>query len=191
MIKQSKQIYQFKITLEYSEPPIWRCIQVPDTYSFWDFHVAIQDSMGWGDDHLHQFEMKNPHGKNRIVISNPDDAFGESVLIEWETFIADYFSLKNKKALYVYDFGDNWRHQVHLEKIIPVEEKQKYPKCIAGERACPPEDCGGIYGYQKLIDIMNDPKHEEYESMLDWLGEKLKPDLFNIKDICFSSPSSD
>jgi hypothetical protein len=187
MTKQYKQIYQIKVVLEESNPPIWRCIQVPENYSFWDLHIAIQDAMGWYDCHLHQFEIEDSQGE-QITIARPDEEFGDTLRIEWETFIADYFSLKNKKAEYIYDFGDYWRHSVTLEKILPIETTQKYPRCIAGERACPPEDCGGVDGYQDLIDILNNPDHEEYQNMLDWLDREWKPEEFNAEDVDFQDP---
>jgi hypothetical protein len=183
-----KHIYQFKITLEDSKPVIWRRIQVPENYTFWDLHVAIQDAMGWYDCHLHQFEMVDPKQSEQVTIGKPDEEFDEPILTEWKTSIADYFSLKNKKAFYTYDFGDDWRHKIVLEKIAPIEVEQTYPQCVAGEMACPPEDCGGIYGYQDLIEIMNDPKHEDHESMLEWLGRELEPTAFSIDSIHFSNP---
>jgi hypothetical protein len=175
--------------LEDSQPSIWRQIQVPENYSFWELHVAIQNAMGWYDCHLHQFEITDPHYHEPVTIGKPDNEIGESILIEWETKIADYFSSKNKNALYIYDFGDHWCHQITLEKVLAAVAGQTYPRCIAGERACPPEDCGGIDGYHDLIDIMNDPKHEEYEHMLEWLGGELEPEQFNAEDVHFENPA--
>jgi hypothetical protein len=185
-----RQVYQFKISLEEIKPTIWRQIQVPDSYSFWDLHVAIQDAMGWLDYHLHQFTVSDPTSKEKVFIGIPHDD-GEDyrpLMASWNVKITDYFSMKSKKALYEYDFCDGWQHTVLLEKIIPRDIALRYPLCIAGKRACPPEDCGGTPGYNNLIKIMKGPRDEEYKNMLDWLGKKFDPNNFNPEKICFSNP---
>lgn len=188
MANKSHNIYQFKITLEGIKPTIWRRIQVPETYTFWDLHVAIQDAMGWLDCHLHQFDIINLKTDRKDSIGIPDEYGGIETLPGWKTSISSYFSLSNKKADYEYDFGDCWRHKVNLEKILPLESNIKYPRCIAGERACPPEDCGGIWGYENLLEIIKDPNHEEYEERLEWLGDNFDPEDFNPADVHFDDP---
>ncbi len=180
-------IYQFKILLQGSKPPIWRRIQVPDSYSFYDLHVAIQDSMGWEDYHLHEFVIKNPKnlGEERIGIPGDEGWDGEDTLPGWETKLLSYFSLENPKAEYMYDFGDGWAHLITLEKILTAQINQIYPQCIKGKRACPPEDCGGIWGYADLLEILSDPKHEDYKSRLEWLGGDFNADEFDPKDVEF------
>jgi hypothetical protein len=190
MAKKSESIYQFKITLEGIRPTIWRRIQVPDFYSFWDLHVAIQDAMGWTDTHLHEFEILNPKYCEKDKIGIPNDEDFEPVITGWKAFIKNYFSLQNKKANYDYDFGDDWRHKILLEKILPVTPGVKYPLCIAGERACPPEDCGGIWGYQNILEIIKDPTHDEYESTIEWLGQEFHPDAFFFGQVKFDNPKS-
>ena len=154
MKKGFKQIYQFKVTLKGIKPSIWRKIQVPETYTFWDLHVAIQDVMGWQDYHLHEFEVIKPSSGRKVMIGFPDEEFGRDVLPGWKQKIADYFSIENPSAEYIYDFGDNWRHEIRLEKILPREKGVKYPLCIDGKRACPPEDCGGTSGYENFLKIL-------------------------------------
>ena len=186
-----KNIYQFKIVLEDTKPTIWRRIQVPENYTFWDLHIAIQDAMGWMDCHLHQFETIELKPREIKYIGIPDEeGFGMEVATGWEEKISDWFSLDKRKAMrYVYDLGDSWNHKITLEKILPKEEKIKYPVCVAGARACPPEDCGGIGGYYDLLEIMDNPKHEEYEDMIEWLnGEKFNPEEFEITEIEFDNP---
>ena len=185
-----QNIYQFKILLQRSNPPIWRQIQVPEHYSFWDLHIAIQDSMGWLDCHLHHFHMNHPTTLGKQYIAIPDDAGWSDVDISasWDTKISSYFSLKNPQAEYVYDFGDNWEHLVTLEKIFPSEKEQTYPRCIKGKRACPPEDCGGIWGYEDLLGILSDPKHEEYADRLEWLGNDFNAESFDPKSVVFNDP---
>ena len=188
-MKNANVVYQFKITLKGIKPPIWRRIQVPATYSFWDLHVAIQDSMGWTDTHLHNFEIMNPVKHRREEIGIPDTEFFENdIKPGWKKKIAKYFSMNNAKAVYVYDYGDNWEHNVVLEKIVPEKAGVQYPVCIKGVRACPPEDCGGPDGYQRFLEIIMDPAHEEYQEMLEWAGGDFNPDDFDPDDLFFDNP---
>lgn len=188
--KNQVNIYQFKITLQYIKPAIWRRIQVPGSYSFWDLHCAIQDSMGWDDSHLHEFVIFNPKSGIENRIGLPCDGWEDlDLLTGWETKISSYFSLENKKAIYTYDFGDGWSHQVVLEKILPIDPQLQYPHCSAGKRACPPEDCGGVPGYECLLQAMSDPRHPEYKNYIEWLGCKFDSEKFNSAFIRFNNPS--
>ncbi|MEW6685392.1 MAG: plasmid pRiA4b ORF-3 family protein [Candidatus Edwardsbacteria bacterium] len=184
------KVYQFKITLDGIKPPIWRRIQVPETYNFWELHVAIQDAMGWYDCHLHEFNIEHPETGEEIAIGIPDEEGWDykKLLTDWEENIANYFSLENKRAKYTYDFGDNWEHTIELEKILVREKDKKYPVCMDGKRACPPEDVGSIPGYEEFIEIIKDPEHEQYEEMLKWVGGKFDPEHFNPKEIVFDDP---
>ncbi|KXA90697.1 hypothetical protein AKJ39_03535 [candidate division MSBL1 archaeon SCGC-AAA259J03] len=182
-----ERVYQFKITLKGIRPPVWRRIQVPENYSFWDLHVAIQDVMGWLDYHLHEFELIDPSSGMERRIGLPHEEFPR-VLAGWEQAIAEYFTEEGQTVDYVYDFGDNWEHKVELEKILPREENVDYPRCIKGKRACPPEDCGGVWGYEEFLKIIDDPDHEDHEEMLEWVGGEFDPDRFNLEDISFSDP---
>jgi hypothetical protein len=190
MKREYSRVYQFKVTLNGIQPPVWRRIQVPETDTFWELHVAIQDSMGWLDDHVHEFTITDPSTdlKERVGIADEDSFLGKEVHAGWNTEIADYFSPENPKAEYVYDFGDNWQHTVKLEKVLPCEESVRYPICIGGKRACPPEDCGGVWGYQDLLEIISNPSHEEYEETLDWLGGEFDPERFEPADVVFADP---
>ena len=141
MPTRSSKIFQFKIALLEVSPPVWRTIQVPATYSFWDLHVAIQDAMGWKDCHLHEFQILNPTGQCEDHIGIPDgDPFkgDKPFLAGWDVRISDYFSPENPTAHYIYDFGDDWRHVVQLEEILPRAQGIRYPLCLAGQRKCPP-----------------------------------------------------
>ena len=128
--KKYNGIYQLKVTLKGIRPPIWRRIQVPETYSFWDLHMAIQDAMCWMDYHLHEFIVPDPGGGERVRIGMPDPefAFYGSILPEEKQWISDWFSPESKPAEYRYDFGDDWAHTVKLEKILPREEGVDYPR---------------------------------------------------------------
>jgi hypothetical protein len=193
MKKKYNQVYQFKITLKGTKPPIWRRILVPETYTFWDLHVAIQDAMGWDDYHLHEFTLLSPKTGRKVKIGIPSDEdvdYGWEVLAEWNQKIAHYFSSENSKADYVYDFGDGWEHSIKLEKILPRETGVAYPRCIGGKRACPPEDCGGIGGYAEFLEAIGDPANELHEDMLDWVGGSFDPDDFDPNDVEFEDPDS-
>lgn len=190
-MKRRHLIYQFKISLREIAPPIWRRIQVPSTYSFWDLHIAIQDAMGWLDYHLHVFRLKRPRAKTISQIGIPPDDYFEGqseVLLGWEEFIADYFDEPGKVADYEYDFGDAWEHEILFEGILLREKGKKYPVCLAGERACPPEDCGGVHGYQDFIEIMNDPLHQEHQRMIDWCRKKFDSESFSLGAVRFDNP---
>ncbi len=189
--KKNAEIYQFKISLDGSKPPIWRRIHVPSTYSFFDLHIAIQDSMGWEGYHLHMFEMEDPRTGAKVELGMPDQEYQiyeREVLADHKEKISKYFSDTNQKARYEYDFGDSWIHTVKLEKILPAKPGEKYPKCIAGKMACPPEDCGGIPGYYYTLSILEDPEHEEYSETIDWLGKEFNPKLFDPDDVFFDDP---
>jgi len=188
--KKYDQVYQFKITLKGTKPPIWRRIQVPETYTFWDLHVAIQDAMGWDDYHLHEFIFTLPITKIEVHIGIPmEDDLDETMLPGWEINISDFFSLENPKGDYCYDFGDGWQHDIILEKILPREGVVIYPRCVDGKRACPPEDCGGIGGYAEFLEAIGDPANERHEDMLDWVGGSFDPEDFNPSEVKFDDPA--
>lgn len=190
MKKKFENVYQFKIALKGIKPLIWRRIQVPENYSFWDFHVAVQDAMGWTDTHLHHFDIVNPAHSRREEIGLPDEEgiLDHEVLAGWKQKIAEYFTLNNDKANYIYDYGDNWEHTIKLEKILPREKGIKYPICIEGARACPPEDCGGKWGYEELLEAIMDPNHKRHEELSDWVEGDFDPEYFDIDNIVFDDP---
>lgn len=191
-MKQVKpsNIYQFKITLEVVKPSVWRRIQVPDTYSFWDLHVAFQDAMGWMDCHLHQFQITNPKTDEKVLIGIPDDDYdwSRATLPGWEIAIADYFTLDNRSASYEYDFGDDWQHRIRLEAIKQANPELEYPHCVAGAQACPPEDVGGAWGYEEFLKVIRDPTDARYQEMLEWVGRAFDPDDFDPEGVWFDDP---
>jgi hypothetical protein len=203
---ESTQAFVFKVTLNNSKPPIWRRIVVPDTYTFYQLHCAIQDAMGWLDYHLHSFTV-DVRSKNKdksksrssaslrqtISLPNPEvDAFDPPEKDESIERIADWFGSIMQQCVYTYDFGDDWDHTVHLEKVIPLDPKQTYPQCTGGKNACPPEDCGGLGGYDRLQYILKHPKNKEYKDVLEWMllepGEDFDPMHFDPKEVVFDDP---
>lgn len=181
-------IYQFKIMLLDITPVIWRRIQVPDVYTFWDLHVAIQDAMGWSDYHLHEFQVVDPKSGELLYIGLPtEDAFKE-VLDCRKLRMSEYLSIYNRKASYLYDFGDNWVHDILLEEVLGRDLGVKYPRCTDGERACPPEDVGGVMGYRDLVGAMKDKNHPDREDLIEWLGREYDPESFDRAKIRFDDP---
>ncbi|MFZ5569557.1 MAG: DUF1841 family protein [Thermodesulfobacteriota bacterium] len=183
------RVYRFRITLEETEPRIWRLIEVPENYTFWDLHVAIQDAMGWQDNHLHRFEIHHPKTGQLLEIGIPGmDETEETTAAGWRYPISELFSLKHPAAEYLYDFGDDWRHSVVLEEILERRKSQKYPRCLEGQGACPPEDCGGIPGFYDLLAVLQDKEHPEYDEILEWVGRKYDPAVFDPRKVVFWDP---
>ena len=169
-------IYQLKITLEHIRPAIWRSVQVTGDTRLDELHDIFQIVMGWEDCHLHQFII----GDKIYGIPSPEypGAFKNE-----HNAILEKIAKQGDKFFYEYDFGDGWRHQIKVEKVIPAEKDQRYPVCLAGAGACPPEDCGGIPGYMNLLVVLNDPDNEEYEEMQEWIGEDFNPERFDLAEI--------
>jgi hypothetical protein len=184
--------HRFHIELEGIDPPIWRRIRLPSSYSFWDLHVAIQDAMGWLDCHLHLFHVRNPETGELESIGIPDDEpyLDEPLCLPgWDVSIARYFVNEGDTASYEYDFGDDWRHTVVLEGVDPIREGDRPLACLGGERRCPPEDCGGIHGYAEMLEVIADVTHSEHQEMLQWLGGAYDPEVFLASDVKFDDPT--
>jgi len=183
------EIFQIKITLKGSKPPIWRRVLVRANMNFHELHLVIQAAMGWENYHLYQFDTKQ---NLELVADNEDlmnDVFGfrtERKLAK-RVKLSDVFVEEKQKITYWYDFGDDWMHDVTLEKIIDVEKGVKYPTCTAGKRACPPEDCGGVWGYENLLDLQKNPpkkgsdEYEWYEEQKECL-EELDSEEFDLEE---------
>ncbi|MBP8084282.1 MAG: plasmid pRiA4b ORF-3 family protein [Spirochaetes bacterium] len=170
------EVYQLKITLQETKPEIWRRFLVDSSIKLPDLSKVIQTVMGWTNSHLHQFV------KDGKIYSEPDEeSFHESV--DYRKIRLNQFMTEEKQSvIYDYDFGDGWSHKIVLEKIIS-DKIQNYPECIGGKRACPPEDCGGPFGYGNLMEILSDPDNEEYDSMMDWLEGDFDPEFFDIEEV--------
>jgi len=178
-IKEPPSIYQLQITLIGVAPPIWRRIHVPCTIRLCCLHDALQAVLGWTDSHLHQFE------KDGKCWGAPEfDEPGELDLIdESRVPIKKLLKAGGDSLVYVYDFGDNWRHVVLLEKILPAGAGDRRPVCVGGERQCPPEDVGGVSGYQRFLEAIFDPSHEEYEHYVSWAGGPFHAEKFDPKAV--------
>ncbi|MDH5399113.1 MAG: plasmid pRiA4b ORF-3 family protein [Cyclobacteriaceae bacterium] len=184
-------VLQFYVELMEIKPVVWRRIQVPFHYNFWDLHTAVQDAMGWWDSHLHNFSIRGKRKRKKALIGIPDfHKTGDlpEVFPGWEIPVTVHFNSPGVEAVYEYDYGDGWMHMVKLEGHIHREIKLKYPLCIAGERACPPEDCGGVYGYYDLLKVLSDPKHADYHDTRTWVGEDYDPEYFDHEKVKFDDP---
>lgn len=174
-----KSIYQIKVTLNDSNPPIWRRFLVPDSISLHQVHTILQIVMGWTNSHLHQFIIDgNYYGE-----PEEEDGYGEDLKNEKRYRLNQFVARKGFKFIYEYDFGDGWEHTVHVEAILPVEKGKQYPVCLEGKRTCPPEDIGGVEGYEDLLKIFSNPKHPEHKGMMEEFGDDFEPDIFNMDGV--------
>lgn len=170
------EIYRIKVTLRSVKPPIWRRLLVPADMTLEQLHQVLQIAMGWDNYHLHEFSI----GPERFGVPDPED---RDTINEKKVRLAGVLGGVGAKALYSYDFGDGWEHTIAVEKVMAPEPGQAYPVCVAGKRRCPPEDCGGASGYFDLLDAIKDPKHEEHESLLEWVGGVIDPEDFSIDHV--------
>lgn len=175
--------YELRITLQEIRPQIWRLIQVPSTLRLCCLHDALQTVMGWTDSHLHRFEKD---GKYWGV---PEDSEDDDTIDENRTKISAILTTPGDFMLYVYDFGDDWRHEVVLEKILAASGSIVRLVCLAGERHCPPEDVGGTSGYEEFLEVIFEPSHEEFAHYVRWAGgpspvnrsaRRFQPEEFNV-----------
>ena len=169
------QIFRLKITLQYCVPPIWRLVEVAGSATLADLHRIIQAAFLWENDHLHQFLTGGVLRSSSYVRKNLSPLRGGKQMP-----LGEILHRKGQSLFYEYDFGDGWLHEVRLEKIVPREAGVSYPRCTNAHRGAPPEDCGGPPGYDHLLEVLADPKHEEYEDLLEWVGEGFNPEDPNL-----------
>ena len=171
-------VYQFKVTLMDSHPPIWRRIQIEDC-TLDELHEHIQTAMGWTNSHLHRFDVRGKrYGDPELL----DDGFGDLDIEDSTiTMLSEIVPKTGKRFrfVYEYDFGDGWQHEVLFEGCPQAVKGSKFPMCLEGERACPPEDCGGVGGYEYFLEVIADPEHEDHDDMVEWIGGKFDPETFD------------
>ncbi|MEW6238825.1 MAG: plasmid pRiA4b ORF-3 family protein [Candidatus Omnitrophota bacterium] len=183
---QDEKIYRLNITLQYSNPPIWRSFEVPYRITLSRLHRIIQIVMGWEDDHLWDFVVgktfysDSPSYSDLSFFGLPNKI---KIVDSSMTMLCAVLKRVGNKIVYIYDMGDNWKHDIVLEEKFPPETGVSYPRCIAGERACPPEDCGGIGGYYSMMECLSDPQNSEYEFYKEWLGDEYDPAHFDLEKI--------
>jgi hypothetical protein len=168
-IPVSQRLYQFKIALNESNPLIWRRIQVKNC-TLDKLHEHIQTAMGWSNSHLHQFKIDGELYGDHDLLDNGFEGFdGDDSTVTMINKIVP--SEGNRFAfVYEYDFGDCWEHEVLFEGCLRSEKGRRYPICVEGERSCPPEDVGGVWGYREFLEAVADPKHERHEEFVEWAG---------------------
>ena len=168
----SHKLFVLHVRLRGIEPPIWRTIEVPGAWSLEDVHFAIQVAMGWTNSHLHQFKIGGTH----YGMLDSDGAGDLGLEDEREHRLQDV--VHEDSFVYEYDFGDSWEHDVTVQRVADVAKPPR-ARCIAGARACPPEDCGGVGGYENLLEALANPDHEEHEDLVTWSGD-FQPEQFML-----------
>jgi len=172
-------VYQIKVGLRGAKPPIWRRLEVPANISLARLHTVIQIAFGWDDSHLHVFET--PYGS----FGDADPGLGHRS--EAPVTLEQVAPAVNSKLRYTYDFGDDWDHDILVEKVLDHNESAAYPRCTGGRRAAPPDDCGGIWGYAELVEALSDPDDQEHQDRLEWLGldaaAGFDPDRFDAESV--------
>ena len=179
-VAKAETVYKLKIVLKHIKPDVWRRIELPDC-TLEDLHEVIQACMPWGNCHLWEFSV----GQQRFGMEPEDDWFmmDDDSDPAWEVQLSDLAAAGVKKFSYMYDFGDSWDHVITFEKPVARDPKAKYPRCVAGARACPPDDCGGPWGYAALLQVLADPKHPEHKHMMEWAGGPIDPEAFDLDAI--------
>lgn len=184
-------VYYLRVTLENSKPLIWRDILVPSDLTLENLHYVIQTVMGWENSHEHHFIVEKVLYSNDTDRNNVDDEYG---LLDTEELekqncnekkytLGSLLTKEGASIVYEYDLGDSWTHQIELRKILPVDANARQPRCIKGEKACPPEDCGGIWGYTDMLESLQDPENPEDTQIVTWFGEDFNPAHFDIEAI--------
>jgi hypothetical protein len=141
-------------------------------------HSIFQLTMGWTDSHLYEFDVHGMH------FGEPDPGVGYAKFRPAQRTRLDQIAPQAPaEFVYAYDFGDDWRHHVVVERVLPAQADAQYPVCLNGERACPPEDCGGVWGYGELLKILKRPNHPEYAGWLEWLGGQFDPEAFDVAHV--------
>ena len=176
-ITQPVQIYQLKVTLKYSKPPIWRRIQVRSDITLYKLHQILQIAMGWTNSHLHQFIVGG------VYYGEPHPDFDFEVINEKRTRLHQIVRGVKAKFAYEYDFGDSWDHDIVVEKVLEPEAKTRYPRCLTGRRNCPPEDVGGIWGYSHFLDAIQHEVHPEHDDYREWIGGDFDPEAFDLEAV--------
>ena len=176
--KSANLIFQLKATIRGSRPSIWRRLQVPADIRLDKLHAVLQCAFGWTNSHLHQFVLGNQYfGKLEPEIDDIE------VQDEKKFRLDQLINREKSKIVYEYDFGDNWQHELLIEKILAPEAGTRYPCCVDGKRAGPPEDCGGVGGYEELQAAIANTAHNEHDNYLEWLGGEFDPEAFDREDI--------
>ncbi len=165
-------VVSLKVTLKGTKPPVWRRLLAPGSMTLGELSEAILAAMGWIGGHLHAFDVDGRQYGDPAML---DDVANENSLT-----LNGVVKSGVKRFGFTYDFGDDWEHSVTVEKTLAPAPGQNYPACVDGKRNCPPEDCGGIWGYAELLEILGDRAHPEREERLEWIGDNFDPEKFEV-----------
>jgi hypothetical protein len=175
---KADQILQLKVMLAEVEPQVWRRVLVPTDATLAKLHDALQGAMGWTNSHLHCFEVA---GRRIGMVGVEEDS--PELEDERRVRVASVLPKKGAKLLYRYDYGDDWEHMVEVEEVTAPDRRLAYPLCIAGARACPPEDCGGAGGYEDLLKSLATPEDDRHDELLTWVGGHFDPEAFDTNSV--------
>lgn len=153
-------------------PPIWRTLDVPGNLTLHNLHEVLQVAMGWENAHLYLFQV------GRQVYGEPSREWAMPVADATAMTLAE-IAAKTSAFTYEYDMGDSWVHEITVEQTREGNGEDR-PRCTGGARACPPEDCGGLPGYEGFLTAITDPRHEEHEALLEWVGGQFDPEAFDL-----------
>lgn len=178
--RPTPEVYELEITLLEIEPRIWRRIALPSDLTLAALHPLIQLTMGWEDAHLHQFVAEDGR-RYGLKDAHPDldDLFARAEDTR-KVQLGEVLREPGEALRYDYDFGDSWEHRVELVAVRPAVEGEPLPRCLDGARACPPEDCGGTWGYEELLEALADADHERHDELREWVGGAFDPEAFEV-----------
>ena len=169
-------IYQLRVALRDIRPPVWRRVLVPGDVTLAELHEVVQDVMGWLDYHLWEFTVDGE------IYTTPSIDEYRSVIDAEQVTLQQVAPNEGDRLHYLYDLGDSWEHVIEVEAVLPPDPEGQYPVCVEGGRACPPEDVGGVSGYYYFLEAIRDPRHEEHESYLTWVGGAYDPEAFDVEE---------
>lgn len=175
---QPDDIFQVRVTLVDVEPPIWRRLLVPQGLTLPRLHAVLQVVMGWTNSHLYQFKVGD------VCFAEPHEEFEPGPIDNRRITLNQIAPRRGLTCIYEYDFGDGWEHLIEVEDELPVETVAgQVPRCVGGTRACPPEDCGGPYGFAEFLQAIRNPDHPEHDGYLEWAGREFDPEAFDLEGV--------
>lgn len=175
----SAEVYQLRIDLRgLKSPKVWRRIVVPVNIKLSLLHVVLLRTMGWGGGHLHEFMFAQGN------YTSPEPGLDLDADVQDESRVSLRKALEgNSTFTWLYDYGDSWYHKVKVERTVDMLVPLDHPKCITGQGACPPEDVGGVPGYEEFLEALADPEHPEHEELMSWHGDPFDPAAFSVADV--------
>lgn len=178
--------YRIRVDLDGAEPPVWRRLELANDLTLEQVHHVLQTAMGWTDSHLHDFASGDSPADDLAQHYRPQDSIDNDLegIDETTVRLGEVLVEPGDRLFYTYDFGDDWTHTLHVEAVVPSGADHQSPAiCVAGARACPPEDCGGVWGYHELLTALSQPPDADNKELRDWVGPDFDPDRFDIDDV--------